>query len=227
MSILFVSLSLALSLLCTTVIVVIGGATNTRTRAQTAADAAALAAVYESGPYGSAEPERVARDYARLNGARLMECDCIAGASEMEVEVAIEGFTARARAVIEVDKLAPASTAPAGSDTTKGLDGRLRRAVDELISESGGRVHLVSGHRSLAHQTELWHEALAKYGDPEIADDWVARPGTSNHEHGIAVDLGGDIELALAIVARLDLPLHRPMTWEPWHFELLVEPVGP
>ena len=99
----------------------------------------------------------------------------------------------------------------------------MRRAVDELISASGGRVHLVSGYRSLERQTELWNEALAKYGDPEIADDWVARPGTSNHERGIAVDLGGDIELAVALVARLDLPLWRPMSWEPWHFELIGE----
>jgi D-alanyl-D-alanine carboxypeptidase/Putative Flp pilus-assembly TadE/G-like len=220
MSVLFLSLSLVLSLLCATVVVALGHASGMRARAQTAADAAALAAVYESGPYGIANPEPIAREYAQLNGARLLECDCAAGASEMEVEVAFGGFTARARAIIEVDKLAPASIAPTGTATSKGLDPRMRRAVDELISASGGRVHLVSAYRSLERQTELWHEALEKYGDPEIADDWVARPGTSNHERGIAVDLGGDIELAVDLVTRLGLPLWRPMSWEPWHFEL-------
>jgi hypothetical protein len=223
MSVLFVSLSLVLSLLCATVVVVLGHASGERARAQTAADAAALAAVYESGPYGSADPEPIAREYARLNGARLTQCDCVAGASEMEVEVVLDDFTARARAIVEVDKLAPASVAPTGSATTKNLKARMRRAVDELISASGGRVHLVSGYRSLERQTELWNEALAKYGDPEIADDWVARPGTSHHERGIAVDLGGDLELAVDLVARLDLPLWRPMSWEPWHFELIGE----
>jgi hypothetical protein len=223
MSVLFVSLSLVLSLLCATVVVALGHASSGRARAQTAADAAALAAVYESGPYGSADPEPSARKYARLNGARLTQCDCVAGASEMEVEVVFDDFTARARAIIEVDKLAPASLAPIGSATTKHLKAKMRRAVEELISASGGRVHLVSGYRSLERQTELWNEALAKYGDPEIADDWVARPGTSNHERGIAVDLGGDIELAVDLVARLDLPLWRPMSWEPWHFELIGE----
>lgn len=223
MSVLFVSLSLMLSLLCTTVVVVLGHASGQRARAQTAADAAALAAVYESGPYGSADPEPIARTYARLNGAGLTECDCVAGASEMEVEVVLDDFTARARAIIEVDKLVPASIAPTGSATAKNLDPRLHRAVDQLISASLGRVHLVSGYRSLERQTQLWNEALAKYGAPEIADDWVARPGTSNHERGIAVDLGGDIELAVDLVARLDLPLWRPMSWEPWHFELVGE----
>jgi LAS superfamily LD-carboxypeptidase LdcB len=61
---------------------------------------------------------------------------------------------------------------------------------------------------------------VARYGDPEVADDWVARPGTSAHERGLAVDLGGDIALAVRLVERLDLPLSRPMAHEPWHFEL-------
>jgi LAS superfamily LD-carboxypeptidase LdcB len=92
--------------------------------------------------------------------------------------------------------------------------------VDRLIAASNGRVYLESGIRSTGRQTELWNEALAKYGDPEIADNWVARPSTSNHESGLAVDLGGDLGLAVRLVDDLGLPLWRPMSWEPWHFEL-------
>ena len=219
MSVLFVSCSLVLSLLCGTVVVAMGGAVQTRARAQTAADAAALAAAYESGPYGNADPEHRAREYARLNDAHLTDCDCVPGATEMEVEVVLDGFTARARAVIELDKLAPASLST-GSQTTSGLQPALRLAVDRLIAASNGRVYIESGIRSTARQTELWNEALAKYGDPEIADNWVARPGTSNHETGLAVDLGGDLGLAVRLVDDLGLPLWRPMSWEPWHFEL-------
>jgi Flp pilus assembly protein TadG len=219
MSFLFVSCSLILSLLCGTVVVALGGAVQTRARAQTAADAAALAAVYESGPYGSADPEQQARTYARLNDARLTDCDCVPGATEMEVEVVLDGFRARARAVIELDKLAPASMST-GSTRTPGLQPALKLAVDQLIAASNGRVYIESGLRSTARQTELWNEAVAKYGDPEIADNWVARPGTSNHESGLAVDLGGDLELAVRLVDDLGLPLWRPMSWEPWHFEL-------
>jgi Flp pilus assembly protein TadG len=218
MSVLFVSCSLVLSLLCGTVVVALGGAVQTRARAQTAADAAALAAAYESGPYGNADPEQQARAYARLNDARLTDCDCVPGATEMEVEVVLDGFTARARAVIELEKLAPASMST-GSTTTPGLQPALKLAVDRLIAASNGRVYVESGLRSTARQTELWNDAVAKYGDPEIADNWVARPGTSNHESGLAVDLGGDLELAVRLVGDLGLPLWRPMSWEPWHFE--------
>ena len=220
MSLLFVGCSLALSLVCGTVIVALGGAAQSRAQAQTAADSAALAAVFESGPYGSADPQGRAREYARRNDARLIDCDCVQGATEMEVEVALDGFRARARAVIELDKLAPAPMAIPGSTTTAGLRRPLKLAVDRLIEASNGRVHLVSGARSTARQTELWNEALERYGDPEIADNWVARPGTSNHEEGLAVDLGGDLELAVHLVDELGLPLWRPMSWEPWHFEL-------
>jgi hypothetical protein len=220
MSILFVACSLILSLLCGTVIVALGGAAQTRTRAQTAADGAALAAVYESGPYGTANPEQKASEYALRNDARLVDCDCVQGATEMEVEVVLNGFTARARAVIELDKLAPAPMSPNGSSTSSELQPAMERAVDRLIEASSGHVYLVSSTRSTARQTELWNAALEKYGDPEIADNWVARPGTSNHEAGLAVDLGGDLGLAVRLVNELGLPLWRPMSWEPWHFEL-------
>ena len=220
MSVLFVACSLVLSLICGTIVVALGGAAQTRARAQTAADAAALAAVFESGPYGSANPEQRAREYAQHNGARLTDCDCVEGATEMEVEVALDGFSARARAVIEPDKLAPAPVSPLRSATTAGLQPALKRAVDRLIAASNGRVYLVSGARSTDRQTELWIEALQKYGDPEAADNWVARPGTSNHETGLAVDLSGDLGLAVSLVDELGLPLWRPMSWEPWHFEL-------
>jgi Flp pilus assembly protein TadG len=220
MSILFVTFSVVLSLMCGTVIVALGGAAETRARAQTAADAAALAAVFESGPYGAAKPEERAREYARRNDGRLIECDCVQGATEIEVEVVLDGFRARARAVIELDKLAPASISAPGSTTTTGLHPALKMAVDRLIEASRGRVFLASSTRTTARQTELWNEALEKYGDPEIADNWVARPGTSNHEEGLAVDLGGDLRLAVSLVSELGLPLWRPMTWEPWHFEL-------
>lgn len=224
MSVLFVSCSLVLSLICGTIVVALGGAVQTRARAQTAADAAALAAAFESGPYGSASPEQRAREYARHNDARLTDCDCVEGATEMEVEVVLDGFSARARAVIELDKLAPAPMSPLGAATTAGLQPALRRAVNRLIEASNGRVYLVSGARSTGRQTELWSAALAKYGDPEIADDWVARPGASNHEEGLAVDLGGDLGLAVSLVDELALPLWRPMSWEPWHFELTGSP---
>jgi len=81
-------------------------------------------------------------------------------------------------------------------------------------------VSLVSGFRSSADQALLWETALDRYGDPEVADDWVARPGTSMHERGLAVDLSGDLDRAASLVRELGLPLIRPLANEPWHFQL-------
>lgn len=195
----------------------IGEATSLRGRAQAAADAAALAAVAEAGPYGRGLPERQAETYARLNGAVLTECRCQVGASAVQVTVNIDDVVAYARAVIDPEAIAPVAV---GGSTGR-LHPRLQAAVTALIDASGGRVRLISGARSRADQTRLWHEALAKYGSAEAADDWVAPPGHSMHEKGLAVDLGGDLGLAVELVDRLGLPLWRPMAHEPWHFELV------
>lgn len=112
------------------------------------------------------------------------------------------------------------TTSTSASTSITGLHPALAEAVYRLISASGGRVWLVSGYRSTAHQAILWQAALERYRDPEKADNWVAPPGFSYHERGLAVDLGGDLEYAAALVRRLKLPLWRPMSWEPWHFEL-------
>ena len=192
-------------------------ASSLRFRAQTAADAAALAAVAESGPYGRGQTERLAEMYARLNGGKVTECRCATGATAVQVEVEVDGMEASARAVIDPDLLAPALLG-FGSGHLHPL---LASAVDELIDASGGSITVTSGYRSSAEQSRLWAEALARYGSAEAADDWVAPPGHSMHEQGLAVDLGGDANLAQRLVDDLDLPLWRPMDHEPWHWELI------
>jgi hypothetical protein len=89
-------------------LVMIGGGATTDARAQLAADAAALAAVAESGPGGSGLPETAARRYAEMNGAWVVECICNTGASGMQVTVAIGDVAATARAEIDPLAFAPA-----------------------------------------------------------------------------------------------------------------------
>jgi hypothetical protein len=193
----------------------VGGAASARARAQTAADAAALAAGAESSPSGEGRPSEAAANYAERNGARLVKCFCEVGATAMQVIVSVDGVLAEARAVFDPSLLAPAKVSPAD-----GLHPDLASAVDTLVRASAGRVWIVSGLRSSERQAPLWAEAIHEHGSPEVADDWVARPGTSMHEKGLAVDLGGDLEHAVALVEQLGLPLHRPLAHEPWHFEL-------
>jgi D-alanyl-D-alanine carboxypeptidase/Putative Flp pilus-assembly TadE/G-like len=217
MSFVVVSLSLLMSIAVGAFSVDVAHVTWDKSRAQTAADAAALAAIAESGPYGGGLPEQQARSFAEANGGRLVDCLCEPGATAMQVKVVVGRIAAQARAVLDPSLLALASSAV----DARGLDPRLAQAVHRLISLSHGAVRLVSGLRSRNEQSALWERALDRYGDREEADNWVAPPGGSMHERGLAVDLGGDLHMAARIVAQLHLPLWRPLANEPWHFELV------
>ena len=216
-------MTLLLGALATTLVLALGSfaadiaqTSALKGRAQLAADAAALAAVAESSLYGGGQHRRQAAHFADANGGRLLECLCEPGATAVQVRVEVEGVIAEARAVFDPTKVMPAPVAFSG----EGLHPLLAASVDRLIAAANGRVHVVSGRRSTDKQAILWADAVARYGSAEAADDWVARPGTSMHEKGLAVDLGGDVELAATIARNLDLPLHRPLVHEPWHFEL-------
>lgn len=216
-------LSLLLSVALAVTGVQVSGRATERARAQLAADAAALAAIAESGPHGGGEPEAAAADYARMNGAQLESCVCPQGATAMQVEVTVGDMTARARAVLEPELLKPTS----GAFAATGMHPLLRAAVERLTERSAGRIYVTSGYRSIEEQQVLWQDALRRHGSAEAADDWVARPGHSMHEKGLAVDLGGDLTLAASLVGELGLPMHRPMSWEPHHFELALSPPAP
>lgn len=217
MTIIVAALSIALGIGVATFDRDLAAVSDARMRAQTAADAAALAAAAESGPYGHHEPAREARRYAVANGGTLVACLCPVGGTAAQVTVSVGDISATARAVLDPTKLM-------GVDATfdgHGMDHRLAQAVAKLLSAAHGRVTFVSGYRSASEQQQLWDDAIAKYGDPEIADNWVARPGNSMHERGLAVDLGGDLGLAVQLIRSLNLPMWRPLPNEPWHFELV------
>lgn len=101
------------------------------------------------------------------------------------------------------------------------LEASFNNMLNKFMAESGGRVSVGSGRRTPERQQQLWDEALAKYGDPEIADNWVARPGTSNHERGTAADLryADDAAREWAHQNAPRFGLTFPMGHEPWHIE--------
>ena len=82
-------------------------------RAQTAADAAALAAAQELALPTGLDPAAVAGDYATRNGASLVSCTCAPASAEAVVEVRItidslalipgtRAVSGRARAVVDL-----------------------------------------------------------------------------------------------------------------------------
>ncbi len=102
-----------------------------------------------------------------------------------------------------------------------GMNVQFERALNQMIGASGGKITLTSGFRDAAKQQALWEGALKKYGDPEIADNWVARPGTSNHEKGNAGDLrfADDSTRKWAHENAGKYGLMFPLGNEPWHIE--------
>jgi len=103
------ALALALSLLTADLARVLVASS----RAQTAADAAALAAAQELALPSGADPAEVASEYALRNGATMRSCDCAPGVFEASVSVEVSvgallvvpgerSVVAHARAVVEL-----------------------------------------------------------------------------------------------------------------------------
>lgn len=112
--------------------------------------------------------------------------------------------------------------------TTQGVAGLaepLASRVAALLDQSGGKVWIVSGRRSRAEQIELRRQHCGPteydiYRKPSSqCSPPTARPGSSRHESGEAVDLGGDLSLAAQLGRALGL--HTNVPGEPWHFEVL------
>ena len=114
---------------------------------------------------------------------------------------------------------APIGKRPMSGEAWDNLNGTLRERVQAMINASGGRISFVSGYRSVERQQQLWNAAVKKYGSTQAARKWVAPPGKSNHNHGNAVDLGGDYALMKKLAPQFGL--RAPMSWEPWHWELI------
>lgn len=95
----------------------------------------------------------------------------------------------------------------------EGLNPAFRMRLMAMVAASGGRITITSGYRSVEEQTALWNKS-------DKTGKMVAPPGRSNHNRGIAADLGGDLGLAHKLAPQYGL--YFPMSYEPWH----IEPVG-
>jgi secretion/DNA translocation related TadE-like protein len=185
-------------------------ASGTRGRAQLAADAAALAAAQELALPGGRGPAEVAAEYASRNGAVLVACRCHAGTDEAVATVELEvgpPFLGQTRVVRAAARAVVA--APPGSE---GLQSFFVSRLVCLFDRVAG-LWIVSGFRTRAEQAALFREK------PDLA----APPGHSNHELGLAADLGFESAGAqrAAHAHALACGLEFPVDGEPWHAEPL------
>jgi len=115
---------------------------------------------------------------------------------------------------------------------TQGLTDDFSQRLTKFILDAraqGVDLGVGSGYRSYEKQKRLWEQALKKYGSPEKARKWVAPPGGSFHNKGLAVDLNSNgqflgkeanskaTEWAHANAKKYGL--HFRMGHEPWHIE--------
>ncbi len=81
---------------------------------------------------------------------------------------------------------------PIPSDYAPGLQDEAYNAFLELSKDAeaaGFDIQLLSGYRSYETQERLYNNYVAVYGQAE-ADTFSARPGTSEHQTGLAMDVG-------------------------------------
>jgi zinc D-Ala-D-Ala carboxypeptidase len=108
---------------------------------------------------------------------------------------------------------------PAVSKLDPALLSALRSAATDA-SDRGLAIYVNSGWRSEKYQEQLFEQAVSKYGSEAKATPWVARPGTSVHESGGAIDLGPDDAAAWLSEHGAAYGLCQIYANEPWHYEL-------
>lgn len=107
-----------------------------------------------------------------------------------------------------------------------GLTSACREAFYTMIGElyttknPKSKAVVTSAFRSPQKQQALWQEALKKYGSEEKARKWVAPPGKSKHEKGLALDVDRNTVKLLETTGILGKHnFTRPLSNEPWHIE--------
>jgi len=142
----------------------------------------------------------------------------------------VEGFKKKPEADAAVDSPSAATEGHApqgmiampeeGYEAT-GMYAPFQSAIDRMIADAPGKITVASGYRTPERQEELWNEHAAKYPDPEVRDDYVARAGQSSHNYGLAADLSYADQEALKW-AQENAPrygLNFRMGHEDWHIE--------
>jgi D-alanyl-D-alanine carboxypeptidase len=123
----------------------------------------------------------------------------------------------------------PTGVAPTGTGNVSRLDPALRRAfvlARRDAAAQGVDLLITSGWRSHAEQAALFAAAVRKYGSAAEASHWVLPSGESDHERGLAIDVGPAAGAAWLGEHGVHYGLCRRYQNEPWHFELLAPARG-
>lgn len=102
----------------------------------------------------------------------------------------------------------------------RGLKSDFSTSLADLMREIPG-ISITSGYRSEARQAQLFEEAVRKYGSEAAARKWVAPPGKSMHNKGMAADLSFSSDAVRQEAHRRagEFNLSFPLSNESWHVE--------
>lgn len=95
---------------------------------------------------------------------------------------------------------------------TEGLDAEFAEKLENLARGIGERISITSGYRTIEEQQQLWDES-------DQTGKWVARPGESKHNFGLAVDVKNETIRAMSNEELSQYGLYKPMDYENWHLE--------
>lgn len=95
----------------------------------------------------------------------------------------------RAHPLHEKERAALTSVDPHHPDIL--LESRARQLLSACIQKAGGQREIVpvSGWRSQQEQQRIWDDSMAEHGET-FTRQYVALPGCSEHQTGLAIDLG-------------------------------------
>ncbi|CAN5416114.1 D-Ala-D-Ala carboxypeptidase VanY [soil metagenome] len=85
----------------------------------------------------------------------------------------------------------PADLVPVGNNQTMRSEAAGALGILIAVAKSQGlSIKALSGYRSYDDQTTVYNNEVANYGQA-VADSESAKPGTSEHQTGLAMDVGG------------------------------------
>lgn len=159
-----------------------------------------------------AEATKASRDHARALRDEMSMPGSLSAAERVRRQTAIEFRNARERTGV----LGGGGVAGGSS----GMNGAFMDRLKALMAAVPG-VSIGSGFRSNERQAELFAKAVAKYGSEAAARKWVAPPGHSMHNVGLAADLRFASPEARREAHRRagEFGLRFRMGHEPWHVE--------
>lgn len=152
---------------------------------------------------------------ARANGVQLDALDHsgVVEHGELTEHTGAIAHGAAVEVTVSSGHVQAAAAAAGGPAAWNGLDERIQRALRRAELLLGEELVVVSGLRSRAEQERLW---ATRHANPYP----VARPGTSLHELGLAVDVALHQVVRLAAIADAT-GLCQPLPLvDPVHFTL-------